>query len=65
MYYTLIGEHARAIVALERALEVRSPHLAQIGVTAWMDPLRTDPRVKEVLRKVGFQDFPTAPAPPR
>jgi serine/threonine-protein kinase len=54
MYYALMHEHDRSIMALQRAFESRTPMLAQLKVAAWLDPLRSDPRVIAVLRQMAF-----------
>ena len=54
MYYALMHEHDRSIMALQRAFERRAPMLAQLKVAAWLDPLRNDPRVIAVLRQMAF-----------
>jgi TolB-like protein/tetratricopeptide (TPR) repeat protein len=48
-YYRLqLGDHDRAIGALERALDERAPFLALISVANFWDPLRGDPRFHRV-----------------
>jgi serine/threonine-protein kinase len=54
MYFTLLGENRLAIDALEQAMRARSPHLAQLRAAPWMDPLRNEPRVQEIMRRLAF-----------
>jgi serine/threonine-protein kinase len=54
MYWALLGENDRAIDALEAALRARSPHLVQLRMAAWADPIRGDPRFHRILRQLGF-----------
>lgn len=54
MYCTLLRDHACALDALEAALRARSPHLAQLRMASWADPLRTEPRFRAILRQLAF-----------
>jgi TolB-like protein len=55
--YTLLGEKDKAFAALERAVEAHEqPSLAVLKVDPRMDPLRDDPRFKELLTKAGFSE---------
>jgi tetratricopeptide (TPR) repeat protein len=54
MYYAMLGENRLAIDALEQAMIARSPHLAQLRGTPWLDPLRNEPRVQEIMRRLAF-----------
>ena len=55
MYYVLLGEHDKAIDALEHGLRARSPLMTNLKVAPWFDPLRDDPRF---VRMVGAMRFP-------
>lgn len=54
MYYAMMDERDRAIDAIERAMELRLPMMAQLNVTPWLDPLRDDPRMADILRRMAF-----------
>jgi tetratricopeptide (TPR) repeat protein len=54
MYWALLGETDRSIDALETALRARSPHLVQLRMAAWADPMRGDPRFQRILRQLAF-----------
>jgi hypothetical protein len=51
--YASIGDRDRALAALERAFARRSHWLANINVDLCFDPLRDDPRFKELLGRIG------------
>jgi serine/threonine protein kinase len=50
-----LGEKDLALDALEKGLEIRSPYLVYLKVDPMLDPLRDEPRFKELLKKVGFE----------
>ncbi len=52
MIYLGLGDKRRALDGLEKAYEVRSPWLANLKVDRVFDPLRSDPRFIELLKKV-------------
>ena len=52
--YVALGEREQAFGSLEQALESRDPQLQLVGALPPFDPLRTDPRFKEILRRVGL-----------
>jgi len=49
-----MGEKDRAFVELNRAYENRESSLIFLRVDRFLDPLRDDPRFKELLTRVGF-----------
>ena len=51
-----LGEKDKAFAMLNEALETKDQHTAQMRVDPFMDPLRNDPRFKEVLKKAGFPE---------
>jgi hypothetical protein len=51
--YAALDDHERAIVVLEKALEKRSI-LAFILVDPRLDPLRADPRFRQLLRRANI-----------
>ena len=52
--YVRIGEKEKALNALERAYEERLLHMTEIGVEPAFDELRSEPRFKKLLQKVGL-----------
>ncbi len=52
--WTGIGNKDKAFEWLNRALDVHSPGELWIGVFPSLDPLRSDPRFKELLRRTGL-----------
>jgi tetratricopeptide (TPR) repeat protein len=52
----MIGETEEAMTWLERAYEVREPTLSQAKVDPRFDPLRSDPRFQDLLRRIGFPE---------
>src|SRR6266498_3463916 len=59
MVYVGLGEKDLAFEWLEKAYEARSEHLGWLKVDARMDPLRSDPRFAELMRRIGLA--PKAP----
>jgi TolB-like protein/Flp pilus assembly protein TadD len=49
-----LGEKDQAMVWLEKAVEERDPWLTSLKVEPMYDPLRSDPRFLDVLRRVGL-----------
>ena len=52
--YAQRGEKDRAFAALDRAMTLRDPGLALLKVDPLVDPLRSDRRFGELLRKMNF-----------
>jgi tetratricopeptide (TPR) repeat protein len=52
--YAAVGEREQAFGSLEKALESRDPQLQNLGVAPAFDTFRTDPRFKEIVRRVGL-----------
>jgi hypothetical protein len=50
--YLFAGDLDRAVESLEKACEVRSPGLLDIGHGPLWDPLRSDPRFQDLLRRI-------------
>jgi hypothetical protein len=49
-----LGDNDEAFVWFERAYEEQSNILIYIKVSPWFDPLRSDPRFQDLVRRVGL-----------
>ncbi len=54
--YAALGEADAAFEWMEKAYERRSFPLTQIRVSPSLDPLRSDPRFDDLLRRIGFPE---------
>ena len=52
--YTALGEREQAFGSLEKAYQARDSQLQYLGVEPGFDPLRSDQRFQNLLRKVGL-----------
>jgi TolB-like protein/DNA-binding winged helix-turn-helix (wHTH) protein/Tfp pilus assembly protein PilF len=52
--YLGLGDKDHALAALEKEYEVRSVGLTSLKVNPWYDPLRSDPRFADLLRRMNF-----------
>jgi adenylate cyclase len=52
--YTTLGEYDKAFEWLDKALEQHSPYLFSIAQDFIFDPLRSDPRYKDLARRTGL-----------
>lgn len=52
--YIGLGEKDRAFEWLEKAYQERHPHLVNLKVQPVYDPLRSDPRFADLVRRVGL-----------
>ena len=52
----MIGETEEAMTWLERAYEKRDPGLLTAKIDPRLDPLRSDPRFQDLLRRIGFPE---------
>ncbi len=52
--YAFLGEKEKAFAWLEKAYEVRSPGTLFLKVDPRLDPLRSDPRFADLLRRMGL-----------
>ncbi len=53
--YGALGDKDRAFARLEKGLEERTEDMVFLKVDPALDPLRSDPRFKEILRRMGFK----------
>ena len=54
--YTMIGETDEAFAWLERGYRERDPLMVHLKVHPYFDPLRSDPRFDDLLRRIGFPE---------
>ena len=52
--HVALGERERAFALLERAYSAHDQQLIWLGVEKGFDPLRSDPRFQELLRRIGL-----------
>ena len=52
--HVALGERAQALQWLQRAYEERDVQMVEIGVDPRLDPLRSDPRFQDLLRRMNF-----------
>ena len=52
--YVMIGDREAAFAWLERAYAERDPQLRELGLSIDLDPLRSDPRFSDLLRRVNL-----------
>ena len=55
LVYIAAGDHERAFESLERAFETRSPFLNELRVEPRYDPIRSDARFGELLRRLDLE----------
>jgi len=53
--YTTLGEYDKAFEWLEKAYEEHAPYLASIDHDFVYDPLRSDPRYKDLAQRIGIR----------
>ena len=56
LIYLGLGDHAHALQALEESFEDRSEWCLYLKVDPRLDPLRSDPRFKDLLRRMKFPE---------
>jgi hypothetical protein len=54
-YNALIGNRDRAFELLQRSYDRRELWMAYLNVDQRLDPIRTDPRFRELVRTVGLE----------
>ena len=55
-FFAELVEKDKAFATLNEAIETKDQHTGWMKVDPYMDPLRDDPRFKEVLRRAGFPE---------
>jgi tetratricopeptide (TPR) repeat protein len=55
LIYVGLGEKDQAFEWLEKAYQERSGFMAFLGVNPTVDPLRSDPRFQDLLRRIGLE----------
>jgi hypothetical protein len=61
--YIYAGDHEETMDWLERAFEARDPGLPYAGISPLYDPLRSDPRFQDLLRRMNLPTTPAVPVP--
>jgi len=56
MAHAALGESDEAFTMLEECLELRSNYVVGMKVEPGLDPLRSDPRFDDLLRRVGLAE---------
>ncbi len=54
LIYAALGDKDRAFAWLEKAYQVRSDIIVELKVAPELDPLRSDPRFQDLLRRMNF-----------
>lgn len=54
LYSAQLGDHPRALDALERAYAARNPFLANLRTASWYDPLRGQPRFERLIEAMKY-----------
>ncbi|MEE8236645.1 MAG: tetratricopeptide repeat protein, partial [Gammaproteobacteria bacterium] len=54
--HTGLGENDEALAWLERAYQDRNAWMVYLQVAPWLDPLRSDPRFQDLLRRMNFPE---------
>jgi TolB-like protein/predicted Ser/Thr protein kinase len=54
--YAALGETDSAFAYLEQIFEIGSMHICEMGFDKQLDPLRSDPRFTEMLRRIGLAE---------
>ena len=60
--YAGLGETDLAFAALERSYEERRDRMVWLTVDPLLDPLRSDPRFDDLMRRVGLPRRPARPS---
>ncbi len=54
--YTALGDNEQAFQWLEKSFQDRGQEMTRLKIDPFLDPLRDDPRLRELMRKVGFPE---------
>jgi TolB-like protein/DNA-binding winged helix-turn-helix (wHTH) protein len=57
--YALLGDEAHAMLCLERAYNERNPWLLNVQVDPAMDFMRSSPRFRDLVRRIGLPQSPS------
>jgi len=60
--YAALGERDEAFAWLERAFDEKSQQLTYLNSGAEWDPLRSDPRFQDLVRRIGLPHRPSVSA---
>jgi hypothetical protein len=52
--YVALGDREQAITMLKQAYSEHSQSLLLLKTDPWLDGLRADPRIQELIKKIGF-----------
>ena len=63
LVYTGLGETDLAITELEKSYENRGGWMVILKTEPALDPLRSDPRFQDLLRRMNFPEFEIPVAP--
>jgi tetratricopeptide (TPR) repeat protein len=55
--YATLGDKDKAFAELERSFAERDCYLGRISVDPLMDPLRNDPRYKDLIKRINLESF--------
>ena len=55
-FYVKLGQNDEAIKFLEKAYEERDFRMIMLSVSYEFDPLRSDPRFRDLVRRVGLPE---------
>jgi tetratricopeptide (TPR) repeat protein len=53
-FYVVLGEREKAFASIEKAYAAHDPQLQYLGTDPDLDPLRSDPRFADLMRRVGL-----------
>jgi hypothetical protein len=54
--YVALGDHERAFASLEKGFAAHDTQLQFLGIDTGLDPLRSDPRLADLKRRVGLPE---------
>lgn len=57
--YALLGDEARAVTALEAAYNERDPQVLFLRTAPELDSIRSSPRFRDLVRRIGFPPSPS------